>query len=347
MAMTRYIKDVINPKTVLDVGCGIGQLVNQLRKLHIDARGLEYSNSFISMSPVKDYIYQGDIQNLKQFEDGSFDLIVCMEVLEHVPPTYLNNIILELKRISKNQLLITTPSYGPNEFGYNGLPLNEEPWIRDTRENIPFKNLVVDETEIPDCGHITLASYKWWTDKFIYNGLVRDPSIENIGYDKYDFLKYRWNLYLLSKLANGHINIKNKNYFVDGLYLVEDWGKIGFIRWTKKDFNIYLMIDKNDSSCFVEFYSGPKELIFNREVSLTSYLLKEENDLKLCYEEKILKKYVIQPDTWYRVPLIEDNKDNGFYKFKFEISDEFLPRFILQNGDNRSLGIALREIGSK
>ena len=51
--MANYIKNTFAPNKVLDVGCGIGKLVDELRKLGIDAYGVEFSKDFINLSPCK------------------------------------------------------------------------------------------------------------------------------------------------------------------------------------------------------------------------------------------------------------------------------------------------------
>ncbi|RMD81062.1 MAG: class I SAM-dependent methyltransferase [Lentisphaerae bacterium] len=43
------------------------------------------------------------------FVDGSFDLVFCTEVLEHIPPERLNDICRELKRVCRKFLLIGVP----------------------------------------------------------------------------------------------------------------------------------------------------------------------------------------------------------------------------------------------
>lgn len=343
-AISRYIKDVIAPRTVLDIGCGIGQLISKLRELQVDAYGLEYSKDFISISPVKDYIYNGNIENLELFTDGSFDLIVCMEVLEHIPPTYLNKVISELKRISRYRLLITIPSYGPNEFGYAGLPLYEETWLRDALKNVPFKNLVVDESNVPDCGHISLASFRWWIEKFLYNGLIREPGLENLGYVRYGLLKYRWNIYLLNKIAQNHTDMAKNNYFMSNLYQPEQWDGYGIIRWSEKDFAIFLD-NKEQSECvLLTFYSGIKELVYERKIEIKVFELKEDDDLRLYFKKKSSHIQMIRPDKWYTIS-VEGDYDPGIYKISIELDNAFIPDHLLRNNDRRPLGIALKEIG--
>lgn len=50
----------------------------------------------------------GDVRNLP-FPDDSFDLVVCTEVLEHIPPNDLEQASKELARVTRRHLLIGVP----------------------------------------------------------------------------------------------------------------------------------------------------------------------------------------------------------------------------------------------
>lgn len=346
--MAEFIKNVLNPKTVLDIGCGIGKLIGELRKRRINAYGVEFSDDFINASPMKKYIRKDNILDLKQFKSGEFDLIICMEVLEHLPPTYLINAINNLKRICNNKLLITIPSYGPNKFGYSGLPLNEKCWLDAARKNIPFPNLVVDENNIPHLGHISLASYRWWSLKFLQNGLIRDISCENQGYFNNNFLKYHWNTYILNKLDVDNINIQNYNFFFEGVYDLENWGQGRNIRWTHKKFDLYLKFTKPTHEIEIEFYSGLKEITYVRYLKIECKRLYETIDLHLGYQELNSNIYTLQPDTWckFSIPINLVNVESGtILKFECELCTAFIPEYLVKNGDNRALGIALKSFG--
>lgn len=345
--MAEFIKTVLKPGKVLDIGCGIGLLVQELRKLGVEAYGLEYSNSFISISPAREFLYQGNITNLSQFSDRSFDLVVCMEVMEHLPPTYLNGVIKELRRISSNRILMTIPSFGPNDYGPAGLPLNESCWREDARRNVPFGNLVVDGQGIPDCGHISLASYRWWTQKFFINGLLRDHEAETIAYSDYHFKDYQWNLYVLKQMAKNVSDVTSCNFFTVGLYHCEDWAEpIGPVRWTGKEFSICLDIPVQYENVSLKFFSGPKEMVYERLLAVKIYRCTEDDrDLRLQEEMIKEKSYDICPDKWYSIPLLEKSELSGPVKFNFSINRTLVPELLGINNDKRELGIAINMIG--
>jgi SAM-dependent methyltransferase len=74
----------LRPKSVLDAGCAMGMLVEALHARGVDAWGIDMSEHAISkVSPeVAERCRVGSIADPL---DGRFDLVTCIEVLEHMP----------------------------------------------------------------------------------------------------------------------------------------------------------------------------------------------------------------------------------------------------------------------
>lgn len=74
----------LRPERVLDVGCGIGFLVKKLRKAGVKAFGFDVSEYGISQVPaaIKPYCWVG---SATENFSGNYDLITCIEVVEHMP----------------------------------------------------------------------------------------------------------------------------------------------------------------------------------------------------------------------------------------------------------------------
>ncbi len=100
------IKYFLHPKKVLDVGCGTGDLVKWLRRFGIDAYGVEISSAALDMahSSVKNYLHSGDLTSLS-FKDGEFDLVITVDVLEHIERSKLKKAIGETARVSRSRIL--------------------------------------------------------------------------------------------------------------------------------------------------------------------------------------------------------------------------------------------------
>lgn len=100
------IKIFLNPKNCLDVGCGTGRLVYYLRKLGIEAYGVEISSAALQLVPkeIKPYVKYGDILNLP-YPRNSFDLVLTFDVLEHLERAKLKKAVQETIRVSKKYVL--------------------------------------------------------------------------------------------------------------------------------------------------------------------------------------------------------------------------------------------------
>ena len=65
---------------VLDLGCGVGRLVAKLNKGNHSAVGITYNEDELG---VEECVMQGDMHNLEDFNDDSFDAIIIWDSLEH------------------------------------------------------------------------------------------------------------------------------------------------------------------------------------------------------------------------------------------------------------------------
>jgi SAM-dependent methyltransferase len=103
----RIVSDV-RPKRVLDAGCAIGLLVETLRARGVDATGIDLSEWAIghASEAAKPYVREGSIT--EPF-GGSYDLIVCIEVLEHMPPELAGQAIANLAAHTGDVLFSSTP----------------------------------------------------------------------------------------------------------------------------------------------------------------------------------------------------------------------------------------------
>ena len=109
----RYIASYIMAKPakihkgskILDVGCGVGILVEQFNKLGYDAIGIDINHSAIdnSICPKKGFLVE-NIANL-EYSENYFDLVVSREVLEHIPQQEIDKSIQELDRVSKGLMI--------------------------------------------------------------------------------------------------------------------------------------------------------------------------------------------------------------------------------------------------
>jgi SAM-dependent methyltransferase len=103
----RIVAD-IQPSRVLDAGCAIGLLVETLRARGVDASGIDLSTWAIEHAneAAKPYVREGSIT--EPF-GGQFDLIVCIEVLEHMPAEEAEKAIANFAKHTGDVLFSSTP----------------------------------------------------------------------------------------------------------------------------------------------------------------------------------------------------------------------------------------------
>jgi len=88
-----------NPKSVLDVGCGTGKIVNLLRNEGIDAWGIDIAEEKGEFAP--EYCVYGDAINIP-FEDNRFDVVVSNDFMEHIAEENIDKVYSEMKRVAKH-----------------------------------------------------------------------------------------------------------------------------------------------------------------------------------------------------------------------------------------------------
>lgn len=96
------------PRTVLDAGCSIGMLVEALRDRGVDAWGFDFSDYAIGQvrEDIRPYCWLGSIT--QPFE-RDYDLITCIEVLEHLPPDEVEAAVANLTAHTNQVLFSSTP----------------------------------------------------------------------------------------------------------------------------------------------------------------------------------------------------------------------------------------------
>ena|SRR3989344_6335115 len=135
-----WIKLFINPRNCLDIGCGTGRLVYFLRKLGIEAYGIEISEYAISAAEkeIQPFLQHADLTKIP-FNDDSFDLVLSFDVMEHMERSKIKKSIEESVRVSR-------------KFVLHKIYTIENSWI--------------EWTHAQDFSHISVMSQAFWYDLF-------------------------------------------------------------------------------------------------------------------------------------------------------------------------------------
>lgn len=143
--------------TVLDVGCGIMQATTDVlngKKSFLGKRDILQCKHLLGIDPHRDYLKQAckifptvqmDIKELDRFVDNSFDVVICLDVLEHIELDAAKWALHQMERIARKRVIVYTPStFHKNEenatdawgMGANSLQLHRcflEPHILKAR----------------------------------------------------------------------------------------------------------------------------------------------------------------------------------------------------------------------
>ncbi len=103
----RIVADIA-PRRVLDAGCAFGLLVEALRSRDVEASGIDVSPFAIAQASdsVRPFCRLGSIT---EELDGRYDLIVCIEVLEHLSPAEAESALDNLCRHADDILFSSSP----------------------------------------------------------------------------------------------------------------------------------------------------------------------------------------------------------------------------------------------
>lgn len=108
MSVADRVIGSINPRTVLDVGCARGLLVQAFAVQGVDARGMDISEHAIA-SAHEDVRERLVVASATEPIEGRYDLVSCIEVLEHLSPGDAQVAIDRMAEVTDRILFSSSP----------------------------------------------------------------------------------------------------------------------------------------------------------------------------------------------------------------------------------------------
>jgi len=142
-AVCDAICKVLDPKSVIDAGCAVGDLIKEFDKRKIMCYGIEGTDNVVPYLLVpKDKVFIKDLR-LPLNLGLSFDLAICLEVAEHIDEECADQFVENLTNLSKRVLISAAP---PGQGGH---------------------------------GHVNCQPYTYWVFKFVNRGFINGQSIQD------------------------------------------------------------------------------------------------------------------------------------------------------------------------
>lgn len=141
-----WLVETYNPKSVFELGCAKGFMIDHLVALGIDAHGVEISEYAYSQAKNKARIWNLDFTDEFLPINLRDDLVVSFDVLEHLPVDKVDQVVKWLKGAKQQFHMITT-----DEYDFHG-----------------------------DHTHFSMHPKQWWIDKFEEHG-VKNYTIIHAG----------------------------------------------------------------------------------------------------------------------------------------------------------------------
>ena len=103
------------PGPILDIGCGLGFFVECCYRFGVPSIGLEGSAYAVQAAREREPrldIRQHDLEDPFPFEEGTFSIVMCNQVIEHLPKETAQNALRESYRVLGNggNLFVYSPS---------------------------------------------------------------------------------------------------------------------------------------------------------------------------------------------------------------------------------------------
>jgi len=117
----------IKEKSVLEIGAAKGFMCKVLNNSGYKTIGIDVSEYVCKLSEGR--VFRASLTHLP-FKDKTFEIVICADVLEHIPYKILRNHIGEIFRVSKRYVIVTLPFLHNIKDRTHVTLLDKEQWIK-------------------------------------------------------------------------------------------------------------------------------------------------------------------------------------------------------------------------
>lgn len=135
--LAKWIKEELNPDSVLDIGCGPGTYVESLLDTGINATGLDIDDRVYGKHYLKH-------QSLFDITDEKADVVICLEVAEHIEQEREDEVVEKVVSTVGKTLIWTAAAVGQGGIGHINCK-NKEEWAEKITKAGLTRNLEREE----------------------------------------------------------------------------------------------------------------------------------------------------------------------------------------------------------
>ncbi|HEX6442999.1 MAG TPA: methyltransferase domain-containing protein [Stellaceae bacterium] len=177
--ITAAIVRGLGAHSCFELGCFTGPVLSLLADAGVEVLGNEVSATALACAypNIRAAIRLGDLLSIDL--NRRFDVVLCMDVLEHISPLRLPVYLERLLSLVEDDgyVYLNSPMWGTDRiFG-----IFEEQYIEEWQQvgdASYWRHWPCDAQGWPVHGHLVWASPAWWERTFEAHGLVRDAEIE-------------------------------------------------------------------------------------------------------------------------------------------------------------------------
>jgi glycosyltransferase involved in cell wall biosynthesis len=156
--LAAWVKQELNPATLLDIGCGPGHFVDSFRDCGIDAKGIDVDDRVHGKEHLT-------YQSLFDITNESADVVVCMEVAEHIEQALEDEVVAKVVSTVGKTLIWTAAAIGQGGIGHINCK-NKNDWAEKLTSAGLVRNTTKEQQLITDMKKGIHMG--WFTNNLLY-----------------------------------------------------------------------------------------------------------------------------------------------------------------------------------